>query len=317
MRYTAAMLVALAEAKGVVVSERQIKAWNAAGFLPTPTREKVAGQGRGRAPNQYPAEAVDAVLWLGSYRASLNGEDATRFWMWLEGFDYIQVDVCAVLTASVRTLWRAAQKELPSLPDLDALGKHGLTDDAREALLDEFDANVTHPMRQSGQWNEAETPRASVGAAVLGILSPSSLADSHMEWEEVNDHHDEPMYARTLLNDSMSEQDVKRTQALLPTLVQAGNFVQVYRLLDKGMVIPSDLRLFWRMLTPEIAAALLSGLPQANGVVGHARSRSDLMRLYHYEPVAVLLQWAMIRAGLEELRRVPQPEKAETVAQAS
>lgn len=119
---------------GLRVSTRQIEEWNKAGFLPKPERRKIPGQGRGRAPYQYPDPAKDAVVWLGMHRRSIEGANTVRFWMWVEGFQYIDVDVNTFLRDRVASDWEGIRVGIPSLPDIDQVA--GMTWEQRERILD-------------------------------------------------------------------------------------------------------------------------------------------------------------------------------------
>lgn len=255
-----------AERRGVKVSARQIEEWNKDGLLPLPIRMRIPGQGRGRPKYQFPPPARDAVVWLGTYRRYIGGSDATKVWMWLEGFDYIQVDINAVVRARVEWVWHVIRQRLPSLPDIDEMDR--LTDEDRERLLDEIDENVTTPHLASGAPVD-DAQRIGIGAAFLGILESEYLADEP-DNGLARGVYDKP-YADYLLQKG-EEEYAAPLRKLLPRMASAANLIEVYHLVIRGGPEPGDWRAFWQ-------------------VQKKSPPTVDLMRAWNYEPLTVAMMY--------------------------
>ncbi len=259
-------LAAHAERRGVTVSARQIEEWNKDGLLPPPIRMRIPGQGRGRPKYQYPPPARDAVVWLGTYRRYIGGAVATKVWMWLEGFDFIQVDINAVVRERVEWVWHAVQQRLPSLPAIDELSR--LSGEDRERLLDEIDENVTQPHLASGAPVD-DAHRIGIGAAFLGILESEHLAEQPHN-ALVRDAHDKP-YADYLLKED-EEAYAAPLRTLLPRFAKVANLVEVYHLVSRGGPGRDNWRAFWR--------AQKKAAPQ-----------QDLMRAWKYDLLTVAMMY--------------------------
>lgn len=101
-------------------SRRQIEEWNRAGFLPAPERPPQAGL-NGRGPYYFPDPAPKVARWLKVYRQSkaVKGSDHTKLWLWLEGCDYLDIDIkqlSAAIGASAELVLAAMHSIAPSLP---------------------------------------------------------------------------------------------------------------------------------------------------------------------------------------------------------
>ena len=222
-------------------SARHIEEWNENGLLPPPTRMRIPGQGRGRPKYQYPPPARVAVIWLGTYRRYIGGSDATKVWMWLEGFDFLQVDINAVVQARVERVWHAVQQQLPSLPDINKMSR--LTDEDREGLLDEIDENVTTPQLASGAPVD-DAQRIGIGAAFLGILESEYLAEQPYD-DVFSDDLNEP-YADYLLEKGDAEY-APLLRELAPRMARAANLTKFHDLVSHDGPEPDDWRTFWRV----------------------------------------------------------------------
>jgi hypothetical protein len=291
--YTPQRLIAHARQARLMVTARQIEEWHKDGLLPEPVRTKLPGQGRGRAPYQYPEPAPDAVVWLGTHRRFIDGVDATRFWMWMEGFSYVQVDLRAVVLDHLQRVWREVQKEIPSLPDLAAMADHDLTDAQREAALDEMDANVTQPMLAAERWTDETVSNASFGAAFMGILPPSFLAETL---------EDEAPHAAALVVDGATEH-IKTLQAQMPAVFRVAQVGFIYRAVSQENVSWSSLRDAWLAITPE-ALQVLGPLFQQMRVFqdrSPVKTHADVLRLMKYDPLSLVVLAAATAGALAAL----------------
>lgn len=127
------------------MSARQIREWHGDGLLPTPTREKIPGQGKGRAPYRFPEPAPAAVVTLARERRYMKSAEDAKLWLWLEGFDYLDVDPDERLQGWLRRGWKEEiRAKCPSVPDLPDVGK--IDYDRRIQIGDELDRNVISPM---------------------------------------------------------------------------------------------------------------------------------------------------------------------------
>src|SRR5215469_4488651 len=73
------------------VSSAQFDDWKRDGLLLPPVPPaSTERRGKGRPRLLYPDTAVDALVWLGTHRRFIDGDDVARFWMWMEGFTYVE-----------------------------------------------------------------------------------------------------------------------------------------------------------------------------------------------------------------------------------
>ena len=169
--YTIEELVEIATAEGEKVSARQIMEWNRDGLLPTPTREKLPGQGRGRAPYRFPDPAPSAVMLLARERHYMRSSKDAKLWLWLEGFDYTGVDPDEDLHDWLTEGWekevRAKAPSVPELPDADQVDY-----DRRYEILNEVDRNIISKMGNGEHHPEEYAVYSSLLAGVLGIDPP-------------------------------------------------------------------------------------------------------------------------------------------------
>jgi hypothetical protein len=308
--YTPQQLVAHARQSRVAVTARQIEEWHKDGLLPEPVRTKLPEQGRGRPPYQYPEPAPEAVIWLGTHRRFISGSDVTRFWMWMEGFSYVQVEHRAVVLDQLQRMWREMQQEVPSLPDIAELADHEITDEQREVVLDEMDANVTAPMLATGRWTEQTVSLASVGAAFLGILPPAWLAETQA---------DEAPHAAALLVDEATEL-MSMVQAQLPAVLRVAQLGTVYGVVSQNQVSWPSLRAGWLGFTPEALQVLAPVLLQTRAFQDRplAKTRADVLRLMKYDPVSLVALAAAFTGAMAALppavRQAVAHEEATTQA---
>lgn len=143
--YTIEELVELIVAEGERVTSRQIREWHRDGLLPAPTREKIPGQGKGRAPYRFPEPAPAAVATLAMERRYMKSAEDAKLWLWLEGFDYLDVDPYERLQNWLVRSWEEEIRiKVPSVPHLPNV-EH-VDDDRRAQIDEELDRNVLRPM---------------------------------------------------------------------------------------------------------------------------------------------------------------------------
>jgi hypothetical protein len=313
--YTPQMLIEHAKRQtGVKVSTRQIEEWHAAGLLPEPVRVKMPGQGRGRAPYQYPEPAPAAVVWLGEHRKYIDGNDVAAFWMWLEGFDYIQIDPAAVVRARIEALWRVAQQEaMPSLPAIESVAGHGLTEDEIAALLDEMDRNVTDPMMKTEQWDFQTAPQAEMVAGLFGVMSPALSTGVDSPERTMPTATAETIHADAVLSPAASVEQRRSLEMVHPQLIQAGQLTLLYRGLAAGDVRFAAFRAAWKMFTPETIPDFWHALPLVAVFRGadKPKTRADMMRFYRYDPYLLMLHMIVLVAAQNALNPT-QTGKEET-----
>jgi hypothetical protein len=169
--YTIEELIEIAGAKGVKVTARQIKEWNKDSLLPSPTRERIPGQGRGRAPYQFPEPAPAVVVTLANERRYMKSAKDAKLWLWLEGFDHTDVDPDEHLQEWLVRGWKEeVQAKCPSVPDPAEVDQ--INYDRHQQILDELDRNVISQMGNRDPRPEEYTLYSSLLSAFLG-LAPS------------------------------------------------------------------------------------------------------------------------------------------------
>lgn len=169
--YTIEELVEIATTEGEKVSARQVMEWNRDGLLPPPTREKIPGQGRGRAPYRFLEPATSAVMLLARERHYMKSAEDAKLWLWLEGFDYTGVDPDERLQDWLIEGWeeevRAKAPSVPELPHADQ-GDY----ERRYEILNELDRNVIAEMGRAEHHQEEYALYSSILAGVLGLDPP-------------------------------------------------------------------------------------------------------------------------------------------------
>ncbi len=151
----------------------QVEEWHRAGLLPD-TVQPPGPRKRGRPRLFFPEPAPRAVCSLARWRRLVNGDKNARGWLWLEGFDYIEIDPDEELAAWLEREWAEYRKTCPSLP---ASPKTPVNPERREAVLEELDANYTKPESEKhgvpAEWFAAHP-------ALLGLFSKE-------EWEKLEE----------------------------------------------------------------------------------------------------------------------------------
>lgn len=281
MRYTREMLAALATAAGYEISERTVKDWDARGFLPQPSNERVGESARGRAPASYPEGTQVIVLWLARHRRFIEGEgaeDAVKLWLWMNGLYTRDLDVRALLLARIARLWAVVRAELPTV---GTLGDSGPLD--AEKSLDLLDTTVTAPRLESGAWDEEQAGQVSLFACLVGLLSPTQF-----------DKEPEPHTDVLLTQDAPC---LEQLQEALPSLLQGGQLRFLYRMLSEGIITDDMLKMlpeFWQSLDMSGARGLFPFLSPTVTKGLSLETPDDLMRLCSYEPLAPLMLLSMV-----------------------
>lgn len=239
--YTPEQLKAHAQKAGVKVSTRQIEEWHKAGYLPQPIRQKLPGQGPGRAPYQYPEPAERVVSWLGQYKRHINGEAATKFWLLVEGFDYIDFNINASLARGIAEFWQDLQQRISSLPDIADASR--MSEMMRVRVLDEIDENITAPLLANGTITEETVGQMTIGAAFLGILSLSEVPDRPLYLDDV------PDYIELLLTEEERTQPglKEAARAAMPAAIQVANLLEIYARACAGTFTIAGLRATYRI----------------------------------------------------------------------
>ncbi len=169
--YTVEELVRIATAEGEKVSPRQVMEWNRDDLLPTPTREKVPGQGKGRAPYRFPEPAPTAVMLLARERRYMKSADDAKLWLWLEGFEYTGVDPDERLQDWLIRGWEEEiRAKAPSVPDLSDTDQ--IDYDRSQQIFDELDRNVIGEMGGGEPHPEEYAVYSSLLVGVLGVDPP-------------------------------------------------------------------------------------------------------------------------------------------------
>lgn len=99
-------------------TERQIKEWNRDGLLPESEQYPVPGR-PGPGLLRFRDPTLRVVQWLAQHRRSIDGPDRTKVWLWLEGYDHVNISpdqLETAIKASVGAAWLALHSLIPSLP---------------------------------------------------------------------------------------------------------------------------------------------------------------------------------------------------------
>ncbi|MGO8949294.1 MAG: hypothetical protein ACLQUY_16915 [Ktedonobacterales bacterium] len=289
---------------GIPVEGTSFDDWKSQHLLPTPVRNP-EHTGRGRPRYLYPEIACTAVLWLGKHRSHIDGEDIAKVWMWLEGFDYIQVDVRAVVLARMQALWEQAQREaMPSLPDMATVTEQGIPDDLSEQLLDELDVHITSPQIESGRWTQSQTGIATFLAVFTGLLPSSDLTDVPAV-VELQTEDGIPLNA--ILTPEAAEWRSTLMQGISNVIV-SGHIVRLYRFVEQYGSLPEDLRAMWQMITPDTIRGLWPMFAMFSPFrTEKPKSRDDFMRLLYYDLFHLVLLASTLALASDALRS-PQSE---------
>ncbi len=162
--YTAEDLVEIATRFNLKVSPLQVGEWHRADLLPEPVSPP-GPKKRGRPRLLFPEPTPRAVCSLARWRRRVNGDDNARVWLWLEGFDYIELNPDKELAIWLEREWAEYRKACPSLPESP---ETPIDPECRERILEELDENCTKPASEkhsvSAEWFATHP-------ALLGLFS--------------------------------------------------------------------------------------------------------------------------------------------------
>ncbi|MDP9353178.1 MAG: hypothetical protein M3P51_16785 [Chloroflexota bacterium] len=241
--YVSEELIAHAEQHNVEVTGRQIREWTRNGLLPAPTRVALAGQGRTGVPYRYPETALKAVVWIGRYRRFIDGVETTQFWMRIEGFDHVDLDINEYLRVWAERAWEEARTRVPSLPELRQ-SSLGIPDVLQERLLDEIDDNISSCYLESGLLTDKVAAEVTIGGALLGIIPPRYLEDEPALTGAEDDGRYRP-YSDYLLEEG-EQHYAELARTVLPQMITVGNLMEIHRAATQGALNEDDMRTLWR-----------------------------------------------------------------------
>jgi hypothetical protein len=107
------------------------------------------------------------VIWLGRWRRRVHGVDAAKVWLWLEGFDYVDIQASRLknaVDAWLVAVWVAFQAIFPGLPELT---QEAPDEEAQDEILNEVDRQVGLPLQRQGR-RQGIVQQTGVVAAALG-----------------------------------------------------------------------------------------------------------------------------------------------------
>jgi len=217
-------------ARSVGVHRRTVEEWNGSGFLPTPIGTRFTGR-RGRPRLLFPTEALAIATSLRRWRSLVGSAEEVKTWLWLEGHDYIAVDVRALEASITRwrqTQWQALQEWLPSLPPL---GSISVNDDTTELLLEELDSAFTHELIR--RLPERFVPAVlGIITSMIGLVSPEDL----IAWQEIAERDgDEPILYLQGLVELLREISHEAIPPLPPQLGCDADFLELVPHLSRSV----------------------------------------------------------------------------------
>jgi len=165
--YTAEDLVEIATEARLEVSTLQVGEWHRAGLLPDPVQPP-GPKRRGRPRLLFPEPTPNAVCGLARWRRFVNGNENARGWLWLEGYDHLDLDPDREFAAWLKQEWAAYRKTCPSLPESP---ETPIDAERRDQILEELDKNYTKPESEK---HGVPVEWFAVHPALLGIV----------QWEE-------------------------------------------------------------------------------------------------------------------------------------
>lgn len=264
----------------VEVTARKIRTWTRDGLLPAPARAALPGHSRAGVPYRYPEPAPSAVKWLGRHRRYIQGVQATKFWMRVEGFSYVELDVNTFLRDRAASVWEQARAKVPSLPEIDRA--RSISEDLQERLLDEIDVGITAPYLDHDLLTDKTAAEVTIGGAAIGII-PSRYLEGEPARTGADDDGRYKPYADYLLEEG-EKRYADAAKATLPQIMAVANVAATYDAASRGAVDEGLLRTTWR----------------------HAKERSadgDVLRAWGYDPlVLALMSLSMERIVLPRVR---------------
>jgi hypothetical protein len=300
-------LIAFAAKHRIDVSSGQFDDWKGQGLLPGAIPD-ASQQGRGRRKLLYPrVPAVAAVMWLGKHRLHINGEDVAKFWMSLESFDYIQIDVCRVVLNRIRGFWESLQADiLPSLPDIATMAQNGVSEEQRFALLEELDDRYTTANLQSGKWAEKDTGQASLLAAILGIVPGDHI--THANPSKLTEGVDIDVTAVDSVISPEGDRASAKEVSGVAKVIEMAHLLKLYQALSSQQLVSIDFLITWQViLSSETLPQFWPYLSRIAGVhPAKPRNHDELLRMMDYEPLYLAVWTFMFKSFGAVFRVAPQ-----------
>jgi hypothetical protein len=167
--------------------------------------------------------------------------------MWVDGnaeFDYIQIDKDKFVTDLCQKERTQAKARVRSLPDLD--DAHTMTFAQQEAILDEFDENVTKPALRRGEITEESLECATLAAARLGLFHGREEVLAFTPDDGTSKSYEDILFGRQPPNPS--DHRVTEEAELMvnvPAFVRDTDDVNVYRMVKGRKIDWNELRRTW------------------------------------------------------------------------
>jgi hypothetical protein len=107
----------------------------------------------------------------------VNGNENARGWLWLEGYDHLDLDPDIEFAAWLKREWAEYRKTCPSLPESP---ETPIDDERREQIFEEFDENYTKPESEK---HGVPIEWFAVHPAILGIAQWTEYQGE--EWQKL------------------------------------------------------------------------------------------------------------------------------------
>lgn len=269
--YTVEALTEHALGEHVDVTRRQIRIWTRDGLLPRPSRAATPGQGRAGVRYRYPEPAPSAAVWLGRHGRFAGDLATAKFWMRVEGFHHVELDVNAFLRDRAERIWWEVRQKLPGLPGIGEVAS--LPEDSRERLLDEIDERILRPYLEGGRLTDQVASEVTMGGAFLGIIPARYLEGGPADTGAEDDGRYRP-YPDYLLREG-EEAYIDAARRVVPSVASVANLVEIHRAASRGEIRDRQLRLAWRMAKD-------------------AAPGFELARAWGYEPLALAVEYLSV-----------------------
>src|SRR5215213_5945751 len=123
--YTFKEAIELIKVAGAEATYDQLRHWVGLGLL-----EVVEGRSRGgRPPKMLTEESLRAAISLSQWYRFVRNPEAAKILLWLEGFDYVDVDPVKIIERLRNELYEDLKRKIPSLPPFEEI-------DAESPLMD-------------------------------------------------------------------------------------------------------------------------------------------------------------------------------------
>lgn len=260
-------------------SNRQIEEWNRAGLLPTPTRPPVPGL-HGRGPLRFPDPAPRVVQWLKEHRQSIGNVHHTKLWLWLEGYNCVDVDIeqlQADITATGAAVWISLCGSVPTLP---ASASTSVGEPTMTAIESDIKQGIVDPITRDRGTETGRIAGMMVAAAVdarprpNGTDTPVALLQALMSIQHRSAGH--------LPVDGINPVDCPALSELLEALC-------IPATIERGFDI-HHARLLWRMICAFVDENANSCDPQPWGKFGQSFRR----KAYSIDPHIALFALAAV-----------------------